>query len=157
MKESLKSYIMRHKFNLFPSFRRSGGRITYISSDLKHVEVKIPLNWQTKNIVGTIYGGSMYSAIDPIYMVMFMKILGPEYIVWDKSAKIDFKRPGIDELVAKFDINDEQINGIKEELNSKRSTTRCFNVDLLDKNNKISARIEKVIFFQKNNFNMNGR
>ena len=33
-------------------------------------------------------------AVDPIYMLMLLKILGPEYIVWDKSANIRFRKPG---------------------------------------------------------------
>ena len=144
MKES-----MSYKFNLFPAYRRSGGRITFISEDLKNVKIELPLNWKTKNIVGTIYGGSMYSAIDPIYMVMFIKILGPEYIVWDKAARIDFKRPGRDLLTAEFNISDEQIEEIKEALETSRSITRDFTVELIDKKKKVCAKIEKTLFFQK--------
>jgi len=149
MKESMKTRFMRYRFNFFPAYRRSGGRITFISSDLKRVKVELPLNWKTKNIVGTIYGGCMYGAIDPIYMVMFLKNLGPEYIVWDKSAKIDFKHPGRDLLTAEFNITNDQVDGIKKELETNRSTTRDFLIELLDKKQKVSARIEKTLYFQK--------
>ena len=88
MSESLRTRIMRWGFNLFPALRRTGGRITYISSDLKQVRLKVPLNWRTRNYVGTIFGGCMYGAVDPVYMVMFIKLLGSGYIVWDKSATI---------------------------------------------------------------------
>ena len=79
---------LRWRFNMFPAFRRSGGRITYISRDLKQVRIKLPLNWKTRNYVGTIYGGSMYAAIDPVYMAMLMKLLGANYVIWDKAAAI---------------------------------------------------------------------
>jgi hypothetical protein len=62
MPESSQSRLMRWKFNLFPAYRGTGGRITYISDDLREVRVKIPLNWRTRNYVGTIYGGSLYGA-----------------------------------------------------------------------------------------------
>jgi hypothetical protein len=39
-----------------------------------------------------IYGGSMYGAADPIYMLMLIKALGPEYVVWDKAASLHFKK-----------------------------------------------------------------
>ena len=58
------------------------------------VRVKIPLNWKTRNGVGTIFGGSLYAAVDPIYMTMLIKLLGPDYLVWDKSAAIRFLKPG---------------------------------------------------------------
>lgn len=150
MKESFKTRLMRFAFNFFPAYRMSGGRITFISDDLRNVKIKLPLNWKTKNIVGTIYGGSMYGAIDPIYMVMFLKLLGKDYIVWDKSAKIEFKRPGRDILTAEFNIDNELLNDIRQELEEKKSITKDFVVELLDKNNKVSAKIEKTLYFQKN-------
>ena len=70
---------MRWKFNLFPAYRGTGGRITYISGDLREVRVRIPLNWRTRNYVGTIYGGSLYGAVDPMYMIMLIRILGSAY------------------------------------------------------------------------------
>ena len=65
MPESFQSRLMRWKFNLFPAYRGTGARITYISGDLREVRVEIPLNWRTRNYVGTIYGGSLYGAVDP--------------------------------------------------------------------------------------------
>ena len=66
---------------MFPAYRGTGGRVTYIADDFHEIKVKIPLSWRSRNYVGTIYGGSMYGAIDPIYMLMLIKILGPEYVV----------------------------------------------------------------------------
>ena len=66
MTESWKSLLMRRYFNLFPAYRGTGGRVTYISHDWKRVKIKLPLNWRTRNYVGTIYGGSLYGAVDPI-------------------------------------------------------------------------------------------
>ena len=68
MTESLKTRLFRWWFNFFPAYRRTGGRITYIAGDLHEIRVKLPLNWKTRNYVGSIFGGSMYGAIDPIYM-----------------------------------------------------------------------------------------
>ena len=149
LKESLKTKIMRIGFNFFPAYRRSGGRITFISHDMKTVRIKVPLNWKTKNIVGTLYGGSMYGAIDPVYMVMFMKILGPEYIVWDKSARIDYKRPGKDVITGEFSISDELIEEIKQDLLSNYSITKNLTVNLLDKKSNVCAEIEKTLYFRK--------
>ena len=56
------------------------------------VRVKLPLNWRTRNYVGTIFGGSLYGAVDPVYMIMLMKVLGRDYVVWDKAASIRFRR-----------------------------------------------------------------
>ncbi len=70
MPESIRTTLMRWGFNLFPAYRGTGGRITYIAADWREVRVTLPLNWRTGNYVGTIFGGSMYGAVDPLYMVM---------------------------------------------------------------------------------------
>ena len=83
-----------HAFNLFPAFRGTGGRVRFVSSDFREVSVELPLNWRTRNYVGTIFGGSLYACVDPFYMIMLIQTLGPEYVVWDKSASIRFRKPG---------------------------------------------------------------
>ena len=149
MSESFKTRMMRWGFNFFPVYRRTGARITYISADWHEVHIKLPLNWKTKNYVGTIYGGSMYGAVDPIYMVMFIKLLGPQYIVWDKAASIQFKNPGRSTLYAKFKIEDQELAAIREELQTKDKLDRVYRVELADKEGTICALVEKTIHFKK--------
>ncbi len=62
--------------------------------------------------VGTMCGGSIYGAVDPIYMVMLIKILGPGYVVWDKAVSIQFKKPGTSTLFAIFVITNEELKAI---------------------------------------------
>ena len=93
MAESLKTRLVRWRFNFLPAYRRTGARITYVAADWREVRIKLPLNWSTRNYVGTTFGGSMYAAVDPVYMIMLIMLLGPHYIVWDKAAAIRFKKP----------------------------------------------------------------
>jgi hypothetical protein len=149
MPESFKTKILRCGFNLFPAYRGTGGRITHISNDWREVRIKLPLNWRTRNYVGTIYGGSMYGAVDPIYMVMLIKILGPEYIVWDKAALIRFKKPGNGTLFARFVITDEELNAIKDALAILPSIERVYHVELFNTEGVVHAEIDKTIYIKK--------
>jgi acyl-coenzyme A thioesterase PaaI-like protein len=94
MTESFASRKMRWGFNLIPAFRGTGGRVTYIAGDFREARVRLPLSWRTRNYVGTIFGGSLYGVVDPLYMILLIKILGPRYVVWDKAATIRFLKPG---------------------------------------------------------------
>jgi acyl-coenzyme A thioesterase PaaI-like protein len=113
------------------------------------MRIKIPLSWRTRNYVGTIYGGSMYAGIDPIYMLMLIKTLGKDYIVWDKAAKIRFKRPGKETLFADFLLTPEELDEIKTLLETRKSVDRIYNVELKDKNGKIHCSIEKTLYIAK--------
>src|SRR5215213_7836040 len=146
MTEGFARKIDRIKFNFFPAYRGSGARVTYIADDYREIRVKIPLSWRTRNYVGTIYGGSMYAGIDPIYMLMLIKILGRDYIVWDKAASIRFKRPGRETLFTDFKITDDEVAEIKRLLENQKSVDRIYKVELTDKNGKVHATIEKTLY-----------
>ncbi len=140
---------MRWGFNLFPAYRGTGARITYIAADFREVRVRLPLSWRTRNYVGTIFGGSLYGAVDPIYMIMLIKILGPGYVVWDKSATIRFLRPGRRTLFARFVLDEEEIQTIRRLAAEKPSTDRVYSVDLADKKGVVHASIEKTIYIRR--------
>jgi len=121
----------------------------YISDDYREIRVKIPLNWRTRNYVGTIYGGSMYAGIDPIYMLMLIKTLGKDYIVWDKAATIRFKHPGRETLFADFLLTQDELDEIKTLLETEKSVDRIYTVKLKDKTGKIHAEIVKTLYIAK--------
>lgn len=146
MPESFATKLDRFKFNFFPAYRGTGARVLYISADYREMRIKIPLSWRTRNYVGTIYGGSMYAGIDPIYMLMLIKTLGKGYVVWDKSATIRFKRPGKETLYADFLLTEEELGEIKNILQTRKSVDRVYTVELKDKNGKIHCVIEKTLY-----------
>ena len=116
MAESLASRFLRWKFNFFPAYRGTGAWVTYIADDFREVRVRLPLSWRTRNLVGTIFGGSLYGSVDPIYMIMLIRLLGREFIVWDKAAEIRFRKPGRSTLFASFTIDESELNAIRESL-----------------------------------------
>ena len=149
--ESIKTKLLRIQFNFFPAFRRTGGRITYIAHDYFEIRIKLPLNWKTRNYVGTIYGGSIYASVDPIYMMMLIKILGSDYIIWDKAATIRFKKPGRSTLYATFRLEQKEIDFIKNELTQKEKIDRVYYIELVDNQGVVHAYVEKVLHIKNKN------
>jgi hypothetical protein len=149
MPESILTKLMRLFFYIHPAYHGTGGRIKYIASDWSEVNLEIPLNWRTRNYVGTIFGGSMYGAVDPIFMIMLIQRLGRNYIVWDKAATIQFKKPGISKLFANFLVPDKEISYIQDELKTKRSVDRGYIIDLKDVDDIVCATVEKTIYIRK--------
>lgn len=140
---------MRWKFNLFPAFRRTGGRVSYLSADFSELHIRLPLNWKTRNYVGTIYGGSMYGVVDGILMVMFIKLLERQYIVWDKSGSIRYRRPGRSTLTAKFVISDDELTSIRKRLDEVEKFDRKYQVELVDASGDVCAEIVKELHFRR--------
>ena len=111
-------------FYLFGGYRGTGGKLKYIAEDWSDVRLELPLSWRTRNYMGTIVGGSIYSAVDPIYMLMLIRRLAPDFIVWDKAARIEFLKPGRETLHARFVINDAELAAIRTALDTQRSVDR---------------------------------
>jgi len=147
--ESFKSKLARWKFNLFPAYFFTGAKISYIADDFMEVRIRLPLSWRTRNYVGTIFGGSIYGSIDPIYMVMLIQTLGKEYIVWDKGAEIQFKKPGRSTLFARFSLTEDELGLIRKDVKTNYSIERIYNVELVDVNGEKHAIVKKTLYIRR--------
>jgi len=144
--ENFRARISRFGFNLFPAYRRSGAKISFISSDWKEVHIKLGLKWSTRNYVGSVFGGSIYSALDPIYMIQLIQLLGRDYIVWDKSAEIHFRKPIRKTVHARFLITDEILTEIRAAVASGNKYTIDLTTRFEDPEGTVYAEVIKTIF-----------
>jgi len=150
MPESLRTRVTRHGFNLFPAYFGTGARVTYIAHDWREVRVELPLSVRTRNYVGTIFGGSIYGAVDPFYMIMLMKNLGPDHVVWDKAATVRFLKPGRATLHASFRLEEAELAAIRAALDAgARSVDRTYTVRLLTADGLACAEVEKVLYVRR--------
>jgi acyl-coenzyme A thioesterase PaaI-like protein len=144
--ESRETRRMRRLYNLYPATLISSGRLTFISSDWHEAHLRIRLSLLNRNYVGTIFGGSLFSVADPIYMLLMLKILGDAYVVWDKSAQIRFVRPGKGKLICKFEISPEEVAEIKTAVAAQKEIDRTFQMEYLNEDGKAVARMERVLY-----------
>ena len=117
--------------------------------DKNTIEVSMPLVLSNTNYVGTHFGGSLYSMCDPFFMFILMWNLGENYIVWDKSAKIDFVSPGKGTVKAIFHLADEEIETVKQIVAENKKTSRFYKAEVVDENGKIVARLEKELYIRR--------
>jgi acyl-coenzyme A thioesterase PaaI-like protein len=157
--EGVRQKLRRILFNRHPNIRGTGSYITFLSDDWKEVQIKLPLSWRTKNVVGTVFGGSIYASTDPFYMLQLMNILGKEYVVWDKSASVRFRKPIKETVYAQFLIKEELLIQIKETVAKEGTIDVNLSVDFKDRKNVSYASISKKIYIaskeyykQKQNF-----
>ena len=131
--------------NFYPPFLGSGVRVRYLSSDFSIVQVKMKLTIWNRNIAGVHFGGSLYAMCDPFFMMILMIRLGPDYIVWDKSASIRFRRPGKGTVTARFSVSDELVLDIKTKADTLDKFEPVFVVKVLDHAGEVVAEVTKVL------------
>ena len=148
MKKALKRH-MRMFMNLWPPFLGAGIRVKRLQPDWKEIAVEMKLRRWNSNYVGTHYGGSLYSMTDPFFMLMLIENLGRDYIVWDKSASIRFRKPGKGKVSAIFRLSDEQIEEIRQALKTEEKIERTFMVEVKDESGAVIAEVQKLLHVRK--------
>lgn len=138
--------IYKYGFNFSPMYRRTTGKIIQVSEDLHHIEVKIPISIKNKNYVGAIFGGSLFAATDPIYMIQLINILGDDYVVWDKATLIHYKRPAYTDAFATFQFLDDEITHLKKEIEIHKELTIVKKLAITDVNGVVFSTLEKTIY-----------
>lgn len=143
----------KYGFNYSPMYRRSTARIKSVSDDMLRITIKLPLSYKNKNYVNSIFGGSMFSATDPIAMIQLMSLLGDDYIVWDKSAEIFFKRPAKENLYADFIFTEDEIQKIRQDVAALNEIDLKKTIRLTNKEKTISyCEVQKVIYIAKKSY-----
>ena len=145
---SLSQRLMLRLVNIWPPLAAAGIHVRW-GADMKSADVEMKLRWWNRNFVGTHYGGSLYSMTDPFYMLMLIKNLGPEYIVWDKAANIRFRKPGKGKVRAEFRLKDEQLDDIRERLKTAPKYEPLFTVEVRDESGEVVTEVQKVLHIRK--------
>lgn len=142
----LRAAVLRVGFNLYPSYRASGGRVVHVARDLRSIRVMLRHSWRTVNPAGAIFGGAMYAATDPMFAMLLALQLDHDVVVWDKAGQIRHRRPGRSHLYADFYIDEATVAGVREELRERGEAERVFRVELRDDHGRVHVELEKTVY-----------
>jgi len=147
--DRLRAWLFRLGFSYYPSYWMTGATVTSLAPDFSSAEVTLPLTWRTRNGMGTLFGGSIYGAVDPVYVVLLQRRLGDGFTVWDKAAEIRFRKPGRSTLTATVEVSDEEVRDIRASLAPGESCDRVYDVELADDDGVVHAEVEKTVYVRR--------
>ncbi|MEQ8206449.1 MAG: DUF4442 domain-containing protein [Woeseia sp.] len=145
MKNSKFGKLIR-KINLYPPFLGMGIKVRSSNDDFTRFEVELRARWYNRNLFGTHFGGSLYAMSDPFFVFIVTMNLGNGYIVWDKSAAIDFLKPAKGTITGIFEVNTVRLEEIRAEVDQLGKNTYHFDVDLKNENGQTVARVRKEVY-----------
>lgn len=145
----LSARTMKHLLNLYPPYIGAGIKVENISDDWNHITVSMKVRWYNRNAVGTHFGGSIYSMIDPHIMLILMKKLGKEYWVWDSAAEIAFIKATKKKITAQIHLLDEQIEQIKTSAQTGEKQFPEFHVEIWDSDQSLIAHVKKILYVKR--------
>lgn len=142
-------FFLKMMLNTYAPYVGAGVKIVRFDVDNLAIDVQMRLNRFNKNYVGTQFGGSLYSMIDPFFMFLLMHHLGNDYIVWDKAAQIDFRSPGLGKVTAQIRLTPDEINTVRELAQSGAPVLRTYPVDVVGEDGKVVTHVDKVLYIRK--------
>lgn len=145
----LRQLFLEKIINFYGPFLGAGVKLDYMTKDFRKAQVSMKLTFYNKNYMGTQFGGSLYAMVDPWYMLMLIKNLGKDYIVWDKAATIQFKKPGRGKVTAKFELTDAHLEEIRATLVTQNKMDYHFKVEIKDEEGKLISEVDKVLYIRK--------
>lgn len=140
---------MRKLVNLYPPYVGAAIRVRRTESGGYLARMK--LTWYNRNLFGTHFGGSLYAMCDPFYSLILLEELGRDFIVWDKAATIDFRRPGKGTVSAHFEISPDRVEEIRQTTLRDGKTEPRFSAEIVDGDGEVVAVVEKVIYVRAKN------
>lgn len=139
-------WLMKLLGNIWLPFLGAGIKIIEVSKDYRYIKVCLKKRWYNSNYVGTQFGGSIYAMTDPFYMLMLINNLGSQYIVWDKGARVDFKKPGRSHLYAEFRIDEVLLREVRDKVSKNGKYVFELPVLIYDEQGQNVASVDKILY-----------
>ncbi|WP_168583659.1 DUF4442 domain-containing protein [Gephyromycinifex aptenodytis] len=139
---------LRRGMNVWPPFLFAGIRVIEIAPDFAGATVELRLRTLTRNYVGTQYGGSMFSMTDPFWMLLLGHRLGPDYVVWDQRAEIEFLKPGRADVRTHFEVSDELVAQLRAEAEGGRKVLHWLSNDIVTAEGTLIARVRRQVYIR---------
>ncbi len=149
MHDSWNPEALRAHLQAYPPYAGAGVLVTHIAEDASEVHVEMPLTERNVNAVGTHFGGSLYSMVDPHLMLLLMQRLGPDYVVWDKEANIRFEKPGVGPVHATIRITDEEVDAIRSATATGDKHLPQWTLAILDEQDEVVATVLKTLYVRR--------
>ena len=141
--------LFRRGINLWPPFLGAGIRVTRVSVDSREIDVTLKLRLLNRNFFGTQFGGSMFAMTDPFFALMMLRNLGPEYVVWDKTGSIAYRKPGRGDVFAHFRLSAAAIARARRATAHGARHEPTFHVQIVDRTGEVVAEVEKTLFIRR--------
>ncbi len=118
------------------------------------VKVKINKSILNRNYNNSIFGGTLFSAADPFYPVLFHQLLSHKkynIVAWTKSAQIQYLKPALTDLSFAIRISDEDVADCENELNIAGKYVKIHAIEMYDKNGQLCATVLNEIYVRNLN------
>jgi len=137
--------------NFFPPLFFSRIRVVRIEPGFRGCTVRVARSLLTRNLHGTTFGGTIFSAADPYYAVMYWQVLarlGYRVQAWLRRASIEYHRPAATALTLEFRLSDDEIAAAVAALDGQGRFRKRHVIEALDRDGRVCATVETEVYLR---------
>ena len=141
--------MLRWGLSLYPPFLFQRISVQKFHTDFMGMDVKIAKSLFNKNYNGSIFGGTIYCATDPVYALLFDQVLqrrGFKVRVWLKSASIQYLKPGRTNLYFSVKLTEEMLDEAIHTLNTVGKFVKAYPIDITNKDGERCATVMNEVY-----------
>lgn len=140
---------LQASMNEWPTFSAQEITVEELDESWQYAVIRLGLSSTNANFFGTAFGGSLFTMVDPFFVILAAQQLGPEYAVWDKSVEIDFARPGTGPVTARVEMPPEVVQEMRDAVADGQKLLRWFEVDVVGEDGEVVARQRRQLYVRK--------
>jgi len=145
--EKALTWVMR----LYPPLLFQRIWVRSFESGFSGVDVVIVKSFMNKNYNKSIFGGTIFTATDPFYAILFDQVLqrrGLKCRVWLKSAQISYLKPGRTNLSFSIHLSETDLKEAEEMLHTQGKYVKSFPIELYDTTGMLCATVQNEVYIR---------
>ena len=150
--------VLKWAMRLYPPLLFQGIWTQKFEKGFTGARVKICNSILNRNYNGSLFGGTIFSAADPFYAILFHQILtrkGYQIKLWLKHASIDYIKPGNCDLYINIALSDQDVEEALHKLDTEGKFIKTFPVKITNKEGITYAMVHNEIYIKKLNPSIN--
>lgn len=148
---------LKWALRFYPPFFFQQIWIKKIHTDFKQVDVKVRKSIFNINSNRSIFGGTIFAAIDPLHPLLFDQIIRRRGIkrtaVWVKSVHIEYLKPAHTSLNFSVKLDDQSIGEALQEVADHGKMVKTFEIEIYDAQGILCARSYNEVYIRNLDFN----
>lgn len=141
--ESVRQYL-----NQWQPLLHAGIEISHIADDFTRIQAVLRHNPATQNSHGTQFGGSLFAMTDVIYPMMLQHYFAGRCYIWDKSAAIEFVKPGRGDVFLDCTLERSRIEEIEAAIADGEKYLPEFEVRIFDGGGETVAIAKRTLYIR---------
>jgi len=148
--------MLKWVMRFYPPFLFQRIWVQDVAADFKSIDIKIKKSFLNLNANKTIFGGTIFSALDPIHSILLdciFKQRGIEKTVaWLKSAQIQYLKPGTTDLCFRVSLKEHEIVDALEDIKHNGKVVKTFKTEIFDMTGLKCVECQNEIYIRDLNF-----